>query len=99
MYFDPPLNEAERSAREAKRADLVDRLDNPYARGSDDTPEALCAEAADGILRLRAALNEAADELDAYYAAEYAGDHPYSVKKLAEAKASNPARAALMKTP
>jgi cytochrome c556 len=49
--------------------------------------------------RLRAALKEAADELDAYYAAEYAGDHPYMVKKLAEAKASNPARVALIDRP
>jgi MoxR-like ATPase len=61
-----------------------------------ETPP-VCEEAADEIVRLRAALKEAADELDAYYAAEYAGDHPYSVKKLAEAKASNPARAALTK--
>lgn len=44
---------------------------------------------------LRAALREAADELDAYYRAEYPGDHPYSQRKLAEAIAANPARAAL----
>jgi len=50
---------------------------------------------ADEIERLRAALLEAAYELDAYYRAEYPGDHPYSRKKLAEAMASNPARAAL----
>lgn len=52
-------------------------------------------EAADRIAQLEAALREAALELDAYYRAEYPGDHPYSKKKLAEAMASNPARAAL----
>jgi hypothetical protein len=52
-------------------------------------------EAADEIERLRAALREAADELDAYYRAEYPGDHPYNQKKLAAAIAANPARAAL----
>lgn len=53
--------------------------------------EALTAE----IERLRVALREAADELDAYYRAEYPGDHPYSQKKLEQAMATNPARAAL----
>lgn len=52
-------------------------------------------EQADRIAQLEAALREAALELDAYYRAEYPGDHPYSKKKLAEAMASNPARAAL----
>jgi len=52
-------------------------------------------EAADRIAQLEAALREAADELDAYYRAEYPGDHPYSKRRLAEAMASNPARAAL----
>lgn len=47
------------------------------------------------IEKLRAALHEAADELDAYYRAEYCGDHPYSKRKLAEAMRNNPARAAL----
>ena len=47
------------------------------------------------VIALRAALREAADELDAYYRAEYPGDHPYSQRKLAEAIAANPARAAL----
>lgn len=55
----------------------------------------LMIEAADRIAQLEAAMLEAADELDAYYRAEYPGDHPYSQKKLAEAMASNPARAAL----
>jgi hypothetical protein len=45
--------------------------------------------------KLRAALHEAADELDAYYRAEYCGDHPYTKRKLAEAMRDNPARAAL----
>lgn len=44
---------------------------------------------------LRAALHEAADELDACYRAEYCGDHPYSKRKLAEAMRDNPARIAL----
>lgn len=52
-------------------------------------------EQADRIAQLEAALREAADELDAYYRAEYPGDHPYSKRRLAEAMASNPARAAL----
>lgn len=47
------------------------------------------------VLRLRTALEEAADDLDAYYEREYAGDYPYSVKKLAEARATNPARLGL----
>jgi phage gp36-like protein len=45
--------------------------------------------------RLRAALKEAADELDAYYAAEYEGDHPLMLRRLERAKGSNPARLAL----
>jgi hypothetical protein len=45
--------------------------------------------------KLRAALHEAADELDAYYRAEYPGDHPYSKRKLAEAMRDNPARIAI----
>lgn len=50
------------------------------------------------ITRLRAALAESADELDAYYRMEYPGDHPYNKAKLAQALASNPARAALKET-
>ena len=46
--------------------------------------------------RLRAALHEAADELDAYYRAEYCGDHPYTKRKLAEAMRDNPARIAII---
>jgi hypothetical protein len=42
-----------------------------------------------------ALMTEAAEELDAYYAQEHAGDHPHSVRKLAQAKEENPARAAL----
>jgi hypothetical protein len=42
-----------------------------------------------------ALIKEAAEELDAYYTAENAGDHPHSVTKLAQAKQANPARAAL----
>lgn len=49
----------------------------------------------DIVERLRAALREAAEELDAYYRAEYSGDHPYSKRKLAAAMRQNPARAAL----
>lgn len=45
--------------------------------------------------KLRAALHEAADELDACYRAEYCGDHPYAKRKLAEAKRQNPARIAI----
>jgi hypothetical protein len=45
--------------------------------------------------KLKAALHEAADELDAYYRAEYCGDHPYSKRKLAEAMRQNPARIAI----
>jgi len=45
--------------------------------------------------KLRAALRESAAELDAYYRAEYLGEYPYSKRKLAEALAANPARAAL----
>ena len=52
-------------------------------------------EQADRIAQLEGALREAADELDAYYRAEYPGDHPYSKRRLAEAMASNPARSAL----
>jgi hypothetical protein len=82
-------------------SDIVERL-RAFATlssmmGDRNSKSALFArEAADEIERLRAALKEAADELDAYYATEYAGNHPYSVAKLAEAKASNPARAALI---
>lgn len=47
------------------------------------------------VEKLRAALHEAADELDGYYRAEYCGDHPYSKRKLAEAMRQNPARAAI----
>jgi hypothetical protein len=62
----------------------------------------LCAIAADEITRLTAeverrdaALRECEAELNAYYRMEYAGDHPYSQKKLAQAMASNPATVAL----
>ena len=48
--------------------------------------------------KLRAALHEAADELDGYYRAEYPGDHPYSKRKLADAMRDNPARIALEET-
>lgn len=48
-------------------------------------------EAADLLDKAEAALAECEAELNAYYANEYAGDHPYSVKKLAQAKATNPA--------
>lgn len=47
------------------------------------------------IAKMRVALSEAADELDSYYAAEYGGGHPYSVRKFDEARATNPARIAL----
>lgn len=52
----------------------------------------IAAERERGLVK---ALREAADELDGYYSVEYAGDHPYSVRKLAEAQAANPARAKL----
>lgn len=68
----------------------------------DHVAESLADEAADKIAalraeneKLRAALHEAADELDAYYRAEYPGDHPYSKRKLADAMRDNPARAAI----
>jgi hypothetical protein len=78
-------------------SDIVERL--RALNQSEFTCDPAIREAADEIERLSAALKEAADELDAYYAAEYAGDHSYMVKKLAEAKASNPARAALIDMP
>lgn len=60
--------------------------------------EALCnaleAERAENE-RLRAALTETADELDAYYQEEYGQDHPVHQQKLRWAKEGNPARAAL----
>ena len=59
----------------------------------------LSRQAADRIAQLEAALHEAADELDAYYRAEYCGDHPYTKRKLAEAMRDNPARAAITPTP
>jgi phage regulator Rha-like protein len=59
-------------------------------------------EAADEITRLtaenerlRAALHEAAAELDAYYRDEYPGNHPYFKQRLAEAMRQNPARIAI----
>lgn len=55
------------------------------------TPEQL----ASALIEARKALDESADELDEYYSAEYGTDHPYHVNKLAQAKAANPARAAL----
>jgi len=45
--------------------------------------------------KLREALAEAADELDAYYTAEYPTDHAHHVRKIEPAKAATPARAAL----
>jgi len=45
--------------------------------------------------KLREALAEAADELDAYYTAEYPTDHPHHARKPETAKAATPARAAL----
>jgi hypothetical protein len=56
MYFDPPLNEAERSAREAKRADLVERLRAPTGALNSINQR---YEAADEIERLRAACDAA----------------------------------------
>lgn len=55
----------------------------------------LYSEAADEIERLRAALRECEAELDDYYRNEYSGTHPYNEKKLKQAMAANPARAAL----
>jgi len=49
--------------------------------------------------RLRELLAEAADELDAYYAHEYQGDHPYSVRKRKQAMDANPAREAINALP
>jgi hypothetical protein len=40
-------------------------------------------------------LHEAAAELDAYYRAEYPGNHPYFKQRLAEAMRQNPARIAI----
>ena len=45
--------------------------------------------------KMRAALHEAADELDAYYRDEYPGNHPYFKQRLAEAMRQNPARIAI----
>lgn len=51
------------------------------------------------VERLRAALRECEAELNAYYRMEYPYDQPYSQKKLAQAKASNPATVALKEKP
>ena len=56
---------------------------------------ALAPQLAAALIKAEQALGEATDELDAYYGIEYSGDHPYSQRKLAQAKAANPARAAL----
>ena len=45
--------------------------------------------------RLREALKECEEELDAYYHQEYPTDHPYHQRKLKAALQGNPARAAL----
>ena len=50
------------------------------------------------VEKLRAALRECEAELNAYYRMEYAGSHPYSQQKLAQAMASNPATVALKET-
>jgi hypothetical protein len=47
------------------------------------------------VERLRAALRECEAELNACYRSLYPGDHPYSQKELAKARASNPATVAL----
>ena len=89
-------NEAKREHRDklleatAKQAAEIEKLRTDY----NTAREAHDRRAAE-VIALRAALREAADELDAYYRAEYPGDHPYSQRKLAEAIAANPARAAL----
>lgn len=82
-----------------KFARVVVRFDYDYA----DNPAgianarliALAPDLAAALLKAEEALSESANELDAYYAYNYSGDHPYSVKKLKQARASNPARAAL----
>ena len=86
-------------------ADIVRRLREPPF-GTETSERNLMNVAADEITRLtaeneklKAALHEAADELDAYYRAEYCGDHPYSKRKLAEAMRDNPARIAITPTP
>jgi hypothetical protein len=87
-----------------RMSDIVDRL--RWRAVNTSTPTAttpmLCAEAADTITtlraeneKLRAALHEAAVELDACYRAAYPGDHPYSKERLADAMRDNPARAAI----
>ena len=75
---------------EWEAADEIEKLRTDY----NTAREAHDRRAAE-VIALRAALREAADELDAYYRAEYPGDRPYSQRKLAEAIAANPARAAL----
>jgi len=45
--------------------------------------------------RLREALKECEEELDAYYHQDYPTDHPYHQRKLKAALQGNPARAAL----
>ena len=55
----------------------------------------MAEKAQDRIEKLEAALRECEAELDAYYRNEYGGIHPYNQKKLEQAMATNPARAAL----
>ena len=54
-----------------------------------------CAALRAEVEKLRAALYEAAAELDAYYRDEYPGNHPYFKQRLAEAMRQNPARIAI----
>jgi hypothetical protein len=44
---------------------------------------------------LKDVLHVAAEELDVFYRQEYEGDHPYMVKRLADAMGDNPARQAI----
>ena len=83
--------------------ELTVKVDEAIVRQQQDLDEAADRAADCDILRaenekLRAALHEAADELDGYYRAEYPGDHPYSKRKLADAMRDNPARIALEET-
>jgi uncharacterized coiled-coil DUF342 family protein len=83
--------------RASEAADTITRLTAEVERlrsALDEAQQAFALESYNAE-RLRAALRECEAELNAYYRMEYAGDHPYSQKKLAQAMASNPATVAL----
>ena len=85
------LREITRLTAEIER--LTSERDRQYDQNAEQITRIAALEAENE--KLRAALHEAADELDAYYRAEYPGDHPYSKERLANAMRQNPARIAI----